>query len=140
MEKIVDEIVIIDTDILIDTGRANPETLSCLKLLEQNSCLALSIITQMELMVGCRNKKESKALERFMSRFQILKLSESISDKAVNLLKSYRLSHGILIPDALIAATALDLDCSFVTKNQRDYRFIDGLRLITYPSLCPDTR
>ncbi|MEN6441577.1 MAG: type II toxin-antitoxin system VapC family toxin [Syntrophobacter sp.] len=128
------EIILIDTDILIDAGRAKPEALSCLKLLEQNSCLALSIITQMELLVGCRNKKESKSLERFISRFQILKLSESISDKAVNLLKIYRLSHGILIPDALIAATALDLDCPFVTKNQRDYRFINQLRLLSYPS------
>ncbi|MHC1726633.1 MAG: type II toxin-antitoxin system VapC family toxin [Syntrophobacteraceae bacterium] len=85
------------------------------------------------LLVGCRNKKESKALERFISSFQVLKLSESISEKAVALLKSYRLSHGILIPDALIAATALDLDCPFVTRNQRDYRFIDQLRLLTYP-------
>lgn len=130
----MNEMVMIDTDVLIDAGRANPEALSCLKSLEQNSCLALSVITQMGLMAGCRNKKESKALERFVSRFQLLKLNESISDKAVNLLKRYRLSHGILIPDALIAATALDLDCPFVTKNQRDFRFIDGLRLLTYPS------
>lgn len=127
------EIVLIDTDILIDAGRANPDALSCLKSLEQNACLALSIITQMELLVGCRNKKESKALECFISRFQVVKLTESISEKAVALLKSYRLSHGILIPDALIAATALDLDCPFVTRNQRDYRFIDQLRLLTNP-------
>lgn len=127
------EIVLIDTDVLIDAGRANPDALSCLKSLEQNACLALSIITQMELLIGCRNKKESKALERFISRFQVVKLTESISEKAVALLKSYRLSHGILIPDALIAATALDLDCPFVTRNQRDYRFIDRLRLLTYP-------
>ncbi len=84
------DIVLIDTDILIDAGRANPEALSTLKSLEEDSCLAISIITQMELIVGCRNKKESKALERFISRFQILKLSEQISDKAVDLLNSYR--------------------------------------------------
>lgn len=127
------ETILIDTDILVDAGRGTPEALTFLQLLERSTCLAVSVITQMELVVGCRNKKELKVLERFMSRFQILKLSESVSDKAVDLLKSYRLSHGILIPDALIAATALDLDSSFVTKNQRDYRFIEGLRLLTYP-------
>jgi predicted nucleic acid-binding protein len=43
------------------------------------------------------------------------------------------LSHGLLIADALIAATALSLDASFLTKNQRDYRFIKGLSLLMYP-------
>ncbi len=35
--------------------------------------------------------------------------------------------------DALIAATAVALDMPFVTKNQRDYQFITGLRLLAYP-------
>lgn len=126
--------VIVDTDILIDAGRGATEGTRCLQLLEVNACLAVSVITQMELMVGCRNKKESKALERFLARFQILALSEAISEKAVTLLRSYRLSHGILIPDALIAATALYLGYPFVSKNQRDYRFIEGLHLLSYPN------
>jgi predicted nucleic acid-binding protein len=97
--------------------------------LEQKANLAISVITQMELMIGCRNKKESEELSMFLDRFEILKLTDFISDRAVNLLQDYRLSHGILIPDALIAATALVHDCSLLTKNQRDYRFIDGLLL-----------
>ncbi len=32
-----------------------------------------------------------------------------------------------------IAATALTLDCAFITKNQQDYRFIEGLNLLPYP-------
>ncbi|MCQ3975644.1 MAG: type II toxin-antitoxin system VapC family toxin, partial [Anaerolineae bacterium] len=58
---------------------------------------------------------------------------ETISDVAVDLLRRYRLSHGLLIADALIAATALSLDTPLVTKNQRDCRFIAGLRLLAYP-------
>jgi predicted nucleic acid-binding protein len=42
------------------------------------------------------------------------------------------LSHGLLISDALIAATALSAEESFVTKNQRHYRFIEGLDLLSY--------
>lgn len=38
-----------------------------------------------------------------------------------------------LIADALIAATAMSLDKPLVIKNQRDYRFIAGLRLLAYP-------
>jgi predicted nucleic acid-binding protein len=56
---------------------------------------------------------------------------------AVDLLRQYRLSHGLAIPDALIAATAITLDQPFISKNQRDYRFIDGLQLLPYPRPSP---
>jgi predicted nucleic acid-binding protein len=43
------------------------------------------------------------------------------------------LSHGLLIADALIAATAIISDLSLVSKNQRDYQFIEDLHLRPYP-------
>jgi hypothetical protein len=62
-----------------------------------------------------------------------VKITEPISDKAVDLLRRYRLSHGLDIPDALIAATAIEHNQPFASKNQRDYRFIAGLNLLPYP-------
>jgi len=67
-------------------------------------------------------------------RFEIVRLDEDISDMAVDLLSRYRLSHGLLIADALIAATAMSSKQPLVTKNQRDYRFIKGLDLRPYPN------
>jgi predicted nucleic acid-binding protein len=87
----------------------------------------------MELFVGCRNKTELRDAERFLRRFQVLTLDEQACHTAVDLLRQYRLSHGLAIPDALIVASALTLDCKFITKNQKDYRFIDGLQLLPYP-------
>jgi predicted nucleic acid-binding protein len=87
----------------------------------------------MELIVGCRNKKELKDLEQFLNRYQILKITGQISDRAVDLLTQYFLSHGLLIADGLIAATALVHNEAFITKNQSDFRFITGLNLLPYP-------
>ena len=95
--------------------------------------LAISAVTQMELIVGCQTKTELKALDRFLARFRLATLDQNISDAALDLLRRYRLSHGLLIADALVAATALSLNQPLVTKNQRDYRFIAGLRLLPYP-------
>jgi len=129
----VARLTVVDTDILIDAGRGVKEAIDYLQELERSTGLAVSVVTQMELIVGCRNKTELQALEQFLRRFRILKIDETISDKAVELLQRYRLSHGLLIADALIAATALSWDCPLASKNQRDYRFITDLDLLPYP-------
>lgn len=126
-------LIIVDSDILIDVGRGEADAVNCLLRLEQTSVLAISTVTAMELIVGCRNKAELKALEKFLRSYQLLKISTEIADRAVDLLKQYSLSHRLFIADALIAATALVHDESFITKNQRDFRFITDLKLLPYP-------
>ncbi|PYT10333.1 MAG: VapC toxin family PIN domain ribonuclease [Acidobacteria bacterium] len=132
-------LVVVDTDILIDASRAVGEALACLDQLEDRSALAVSAVTEMELVVGCRDKVELRALGKFLNRFQVIGLNERISDAAVELLRRYRLSHGLLIADAVIAATALVLDTPLISKNQRDYRFIAGLNLLSYPNPFPSS-
>jgi predicted nucleic acid-binding protein len=87
----------------------------------------------MEMLVGCRDKTEQRDLESFLRRFAVLNVTEEASELALDLLRTYRLSHGLLIADALIAATSMAADLPFVSKNQSDYRFIVGLRLMPYP-------
>ncbi|MER2557577.1 MAG: type II toxin-antitoxin system VapC family toxin [Candidatus Competibacter denitrificans] len=126
-------LTIIDTDILIDVGRGVQEAVDLLTKIQSNNALAISVVTQLELMIGCRNKSELRSLDKFIKHFQIIKLNESISEKAVELLHLYRLSHGLLIADSLIAATALSINSPFISKNQRDYKFITDLNLLPYP-------
>jgi len=125
--------MLIDTDILIDAGRSINDAVSFLQRTELTDQLLISTITQMELIVGARNKNELRVLERFFKRFTIVKVNQSISDAAVDLVRQYRLSHGLLIPDAFIAATALVINEPLATKNRRDYQFITGLTLSSYP-------
>ena len=96
-------LLLIDTDVLIDYSRGIEKTKGILKNLESEHNLAISVVTQLELMVGCENKADFKSLQKFLSNFEIIQLSRSTSEKAVDLFKKYRLSHGVLIPDMLIA-------------------------------------
>jgi predicted nucleic acid-binding protein len=123
---------IVGTDILIDVGRQVDKALRYLTRLEETGAVAISAVSQMELIVGCRNKEELDRLVRFLTRFAILPVDENISNQAVSLLTTYRLSHGLLIADAIIAATAISLNASFSSINQRDYRFIRELNLLPY--------
>ena len=126
--------LLVDTDILIDVSREIQEAIDCLSQIEQQGSIAISCITQMELIIGCRNKKELETLDDFLAEFEIISVDTAISDTAVKLLQEYRLSHGLLIADALIAATAISGNASLISKNQRDYRFIKELTLLPYPN------
>ena len=62
--------LIIDTDILIDAGRGIPDATGCLSEIRRRTSPATSVITYMELMVGCRDKRELSELDRFISRWR----------------------------------------------------------------------
>jgi predicted nucleic acid-binding protein len=61
----VNGLTIVDTDILIDAAHQISEAVDCLAQIERQSVLAVSVITQMELLAGCRNKKEPTRLSLF---------------------------------------------------------------------------
>lgn len=124
--------IVVDSDILIDVSRGISQAIEKLEDLEQANELSVSVITQLELMVGCENKEEFKELNTFLERFTIFHVSEIISSKAVDLFEQYRLSHGVKIADMLIASTALVYDVELFSKNQKDFKFIDDLKLIEY--------
>lgn len=129
-------VVIVDTDVLIDFARGDAQANSILQGLSEESSLAISVVTYMELVVGCRNNRELAELDTFVSAFQVFSLSQQVSDSALSLLKQYRLSHGLLIPDALIGATAITINANLLSKNQRDFRYIPDLKSSAL-SLCP---
>lgn len=125
-------LILIDTDILIDAGRGEGKAINKLETLSLDYNLSISLVTEMELIVGCRNKNEIKLLEKFLLSFHVLNITESISKTASKLLKIYKLSHGLLIADSLITATALQWNVQLISKNKKDFRFIENLKLIEY--------
>ena len=124
--------IIIDTDIIVDVARGNEKAASFLEKMKSQYVLAISSITEMELIVGCENKRELAHLESFLSDFKRVKLDRHITDEAVDLIRRFRLSHGLLIADALIAATAKVNGTEFISKNYKHFRFITGLNLRKY--------
>ena len=125
--------VLIDTDILIDVTRDIPHAIQRLTEEVEQAVPIISSITRKELLMGCRNKEEVAKILNFLTRFSLQRLTPAIDALADRLLETYYLSHGLMIPDALIAATALELKCPLLSKNQKDFRFINSLVLIPYP-------
>jgi predicted nucleic acid-binding protein len=124
---------LIDTDVLIDAIRLVPNAVQSLQQRSAFGAISFSALTEMELLVGARNKEELKATQQFIQRFTIVHTTKRISALATNLITRYTLSHGLQVADAIIAATALAYSLPLLSKNQRDYRFIADLHLLPYP-------
>jgi len=58
-------------------------------------------------------------------------INNNITIQSFELIQKYRLSHGLLLPDSIIAATALISGFELYTYNVKDFKFILGLKLFT---------
>lgn len=123
MEKIV-----LDTNILIEILKGNQALISKLESMKTNFCV--SAISVMELYYGALNKAELYKLKKFVAIFEVIELNENISKISTELIFEYAKSHGLAIPDSLIAASVISNDLKLYTLNVKDFRFIDGLELI----------
>lgn len=124
---------LVDTDVLIDELRQVPLANQVLQVAAQQSKLAVSMFTRLELLVGCRDLVSKQRVERLLRGFQLLPVTVEISELTNQLVTTYWLGYGLHFVDAHIAATALVYALPLLTKNQRDFRFIPGLKLLPYP-------
>lgn len=125
---------LIDSDVLIDSMRNNLVAATELERVMRRGRMGVSVITRLELIVGCRDKQMLLITEQLLNGLDLVPMNEGISDIADGLVTKFHLSHGLKITDALIGATALYYALPFLTKNQRDFRFIPGLQLLPYPT------
>ena len=120
--------LLLDTTVLIDLSRGNNYASEFIDNNRKSDILlAVSVISAMELVVGCRNKTEVIQAKQLIAEFPLLQISPAISAQAHDWLLSYSKSHGLLIPDALIAATAFNHAMELATDNVRDFNMLSGL-------------
>lgn len=106
--------------------RHNSKTIS---LFDEIQYPAVSVITVCELYQGVSNKIVLRKIKSTLSNFKVFPLTESISEKLLMLVEQYHLSHGLLIPDALIATTAIENNLTLLTGNFKHFQMIEGLKV-----------
>lgn len=115
---------LIDTNTLIDAQMKKlPE--KGLQFLTNiiNENFTISFITYIEFL---GYKYTTQATEEFIALANVIEINKSIIDTCIALRKAQT----IKLPDAVIAATALSLDCVLVTNNEKDFITIKDLEII----------
>lgn len=118
--------LLVDTCVLIDGLRAHPPAV---KFLESLDFVCVSNVTVAELIEGCRNLAEQKKIEKLLGDYLVVDLNENISQRALSLVKKFHRRFGLLLDDALIAATALEGKMTLATVDKKHFDSIDGLKI-----------
>ena len=87
----------------------------------------ISVITRIEWLGWYQiNSEQNQNLQSFIDNSTIYNLEEHVILKTIQL----RQKHKIKIPDAIIAATALTHNFILITNNEKDFKDINGLKIL----------
>ena len=113
-----------DTNVFSEIFKGNAEVKRFVEGLENS----IDTTVYVECLQGSKSKREKHVVKKYLSRFQIFYHTPEISKRTISLIDQYSNSHGLLLPDAQIAAVCLENDLTLVTYNVSDFKFIKSLK------------
>ncbi len=123
--------MLFDTDVLIWVQRRN---IRAARAVTRASDLCISIVTLMELMQGALDRRDLRSIQDSLAtmQFRLLPLTEHIGQRAASYIEQYALTLGMSIPDALIAATAVENRVPLLTGNHKHFRAVRELQVVRF--------
>lgn len=119
--------ILLDTDILIDVQRGFAPAVEWLAGLSELPAVPGMVV--MELIQGANNAGQVRQALKLVSPFLIVWPTEADSNRALSDFAVYRLSHGLGLLDALIAACAIGHSATLYSINMKHYRTVPGLHV-----------
>lgn len=117
--------MLLDSNIVVYLAKGE---LDWQQFLDETTTYYVSVISYMETLgFQFASVREKEFIQHFLALFQIVYIDQQIADRVVAIRQQKR----IKLPDAIIAATALETQCTLVTRNTDDFKNIDPqLRVI----------
>lgn len=117
---------LLDTNVLSKFFAGDADVKNFLGTIE----FAINTIVYIELIQGSIKRQQRELIEKNLVPLTYFPLTPDISKKAIELINSYSASKGLFLPDALVAATAIEHDLTLVTFNIKDFKFIKEIAVI----------
>lgn len=108
--------ILVDTDLFVDHLRGAAE------LKAGSHRLHYSVMTRAELFAG---SSATAAVSQLLAPFRELPVDRAVAERAGRI----RRHDGLRMPDAVLAATAVQHGLGLATRNRRDFQAVTGLRL-----------
>jgi len=114
-------IYLVDTDVLIEILRNNRVVAEELRALHRaGHLLCYSPVTRAEIYGGLR-EQEKEVTQALFLEMQCLPIDDRIGEIAGEYLRTYREQHGVMLADALVAASVAANHAELITFNLRHY-------------------
>ena len=123
--------LVLDTNILIAHLGGEAEVVrKFVAWRKENISLALSVITECELLSYPRLRPgEEQRIEQFLKdNFVSFPFDNRMARRAARIRRTVKVE----LADAAIAALALEMQASLVTRNTKDFQKIPGLHILTF--------
>jgi toxin FitB len=108
--------LLVDTDVFIDHLRGAAE------IKPGRHRLHYSVVTRAELFAG---STATNLVSQLLAPFKEIPVDRSVAERAGRVAREF----GLRLPDAIIAATALEHQLGLTTRNLKDFSSVRGLRV-----------
>ncbi len=115
---------LIDTNVFSKIFKGNV----VVKTYVENLDAVVDATVYIECLQGSKSSQEKREIKKYLSNFPLLLITSDVSRGAMDLIETYSNTHGLLLADALIAATALENDLMVLTYNVSDFQFVQNLK------------
>lgn len=113
-----------DTNVFSQIFKANPTVTAFVSKIQ----IVVDATIYIECLQGSKSNQEKRIIKKVLDNFPLLLIDSDISQLAIELIDKYSNTHGLLLGDAQIAATALENDLTILTYNVADFKFIQNLK------------
>jgi len=118
---------LIDTNAVIDyLGNKMPASGMSLMNNALDTNPNISVITKIEVLGFNTKAEDYEILENFINDVYLIDLTDAIIERTIKIRKTYRTK----LPDAIIAATAIENNLKLITRNLADFKSISGIEII----------
>jgi predicted nucleic acid-binding protein len=116
---------VLDTCVIIDYMRDRQEAIDFIR--HASARPSVSAVTVAEVFAGARSATEQRRIDGLLGQLVVHNVDLEVARLGGAYRRRYGQSHGVLIPDALIAATAQLHGARLVTRNARHFPMLDNL-------------
>jgi len=120
---------LLDNNVISQILKGNQTVTTFVVKLEFAVCATVYI----EALQGSISNLQKRTIKKLIDNFPLLLITSNISKRAIRLIDTYSNSHGLLLADALIGATALENNLTLITYNVDDFKFIQNLKWLKPP-------
>ena len=87
--------------------------------------IAVSVINKIEILgFSTEHQEDMLPFEELVATLELLYVTNNVVNQTIILRKKYK----IQLPDAIIAATALVYDLTLLSRNEKDFKRVNGLK------------